>query len=85
MPVTQEQFAELLSIVDAHAGKEHSVNGAVAESLSAVLARYDEMLADQMRKVLQDKETREAQVFHPLGSLPNGCGICAAYMAKDDD
>lgn len=44
MSITEEQFEELLSIVDQYAGKRHSREGTVAESLRAVLIRHEEMM-----------------------------------------
>lgn len=41
--MSEEQFEELLSIVDARAGRRHSRDGLVAATLREVLERYEQM------------------------------------------
>ena len=44
MRVTDEQFDELLRIVDRHAGRQHGKDGHVARALREVLDRHEKMI-----------------------------------------
>lgn len=51
MPVSNKQFRKLLSIVDTHAQREHSVDGSVAAALHDVLIAHEQMV---LRRVARD-------------------------------
>lgn len=99
MTVSEEQFQELLSIVDKYADKKHSLEGTVSESLRAVLQRHASMLtmnasqearlsaeAIEGKLALNDMSERERAAY--MAALPSCSALemvrlCLTWLASE--